>query len=388
MAIQITKVKPGEIITSDFINSFIDTLQVIDTRISALETASPGGGAPIIVSLSPDPTEVNLKMGDELRIVGKNLGTSTLVSVTVDKVDVKQYKQGSSDSLLIVDIPTILGITDVGKDVDLVVTNLKGYDIYTFHLYPGETTQLSATLTVTNTVVPTTTIVGDGVTAYSYTFVVSTLSSLAEVYTLKPAIDKTGWVAKTYDENDKEITEVSIPKSQPTPSDTTIIVKVTIPTGQTGTGNLSLGLVAKHYPTISGYSGTVPITLGSTPTPVDDSFTFDTPVVIPNTAMSNGQLSVKSDGSKVTYRLTVHPKVKGDYLIATPTIQNNTGGIWKPVLKTSPATFTTIADGEPKLIIIDLTAGPDAPQTTMTVTVTKATDDNVKGAFIQPIKLA
>ncbi|MBF8294347.1 MAG: hypothetical protein HW389_892 [Bacteroidetes bacterium] len=387
MAIQITKVKPGELITSDFINGIIDALLALDTRIAKLEAAGAGGGAPIITALNPDPTQEEVRMGDELRIIGKNLSTSTLVSVTIGGEDVKQYKQGSSDSLLIVDIPTILGIPDEGDDVDLVVTNTQGYDVETFTLLPGETTTLSATLTVTNTVVPTEVITADGST-YDYTFTISALTTLDEDYTLVPSIDPTSWSVEAVDSQGTEITEISIPKSQPTASTHTVIVRVTVPVGATGSAKLKLTLVAKNFPTVTGFSGNVDISVGSTPDEVTDAFEFTDPNAIPSGSFdTNGNLLVAS-GSKVTYLLPVRPKDAGKYLIAEPVIENDPNKYWEAKVLNSPTDFTTSTPDEPKTIKIELKAtSSSAPETSMVVRVSKFSDSTVFAERDQTIKL-
>jgi hypothetical protein len=380
MSTQIARVKPGDLIKAEYWNSIVDELEALDARLANLEESAPGGGPPLIKSLDPSGP---LTMGDTLRIIGNNLGTSTLVSVTIANDPVTNFLSGSGDSILIIKIPPILGIPDAGKDVDLVVTNTRGSDSARFKLLPGETTVLSATLTVTNTAVPQKEIKADG-SSYDYTFTISAVSSMDEVYDLNPTVDKSGWEV-TVIKDGAEITELQIQKSQPSPSTRDVIVRVTIPTGATGTGNLRLGLASQKFPTVTGTSSVVPIAIGSTPGPVSTAITFATPSVIPGANFVNGEVLV-STTAKVTYRITATLADPGDYVINSPQILNDSGGLWTAVAKNDPMTFTTSQKDDTKIVIVDLTAKALAPTTSLVIKVTKA-GTTVSGEFTQVIKL-
>lgn len=380
MSTQIPRVKPGDLIKADDWNSLVDELVALDARLADLEENVPGGGPPVIKSLDPSGS---VKMGDTLRIIGNNLGTSTLVSVTIADVAVSSFLSGSSDSILIIQIPPILGIPNAGKDVDLVVTNTKGSDSARFTLLPGETTTLSATLTITNTSVPNKQINADG-SSYDYAFTISAVTSLDETYDLNPTIDKTGWTAVVIKDG-VQITELSIQKSQPSPSTRDVVVRVTIPTGSTGTGNLKLGLVSQKFPTVSGTSSLVPITVGSTPGPVTTDITFSSPSVIPGANLVGGEVLV-STTAKVVYRIIATLASAGDYVISSPQIADDGGGLWTAVAKNDPMTFTTFGPNETKTVIVDLTAKASAPTTTLVVKITKS-GTTVSGQFSQTIKL-
>lgn len=380
MSTQITKVKPGDLIKAEYWNTLVDELEALDARLASLEESAPGGGPPLIKSLDPSGS---LTMGDTLRIIGNNLGTSTLVSVTIANNPVTNFLSGSGESILIIKIPPILGIPDAGQDVDLVVTNTKGSDSARFKLLPGETTVLSATLTVTNTAVPQTEIKADG-SSYDYTFTISAVSSLDEVYDLNPTIDRSGWDVAAIKDG-AEITELKIQKSQPSPSTRDVIVRVTIPSGATGTGNLRLGLASQKFPTVTGTSSIVPITIGSTPGPVSTAITFATPSVIPGANFVNGEVLV-STTAKVTYRITATLADPGNYVINSPQVLNDSGGLWTAVAKNDPMTFTTSQKDETKIVIVDLTAKALAPTTSLVIKITKA-GTTVSGEFTQVIKL-
>ena len=130
----ITRVRPGDLIRADDFNAILDGLEAIDARLRALEgNAGPGPDALRITNITPAAPRV----GDEMRISGANFGFSTGASrVAFDNIVVTAYKIGSSDSLLIFDIPEITGLPLAGRPVLLRVSNHSSSVLRTINLQP------------------------------------------------------------------------------------------------------------------------------------------------------------------------------------------------------------------------------------------------------------
>ena len=117
----ITRVRAGDLIRAEDFNLILDQLQALDARVSTLEgQGGPGPEALRITSVTPETPRV----GDEMKITGSNFGFSTGAHrVFFDSVLVTAYKIGSSDNLLILDVPEIPGLPTTGRATLLRVDN-------------------------------------------------------------------------------------------------------------------------------------------------------------------------------------------------------------------------------------------------------------------------
>ena len=124
MAISIQPPLPGDLITASFMKQLIDQLIAFDKRLASLEVTTPGaGGSLAIVSLSAS----DLNLGDELRIFGVNFGLPSENVVTFSGLEaVSQFKPGSNDKLLILDVPALSFLGDV-QVFEVEVSNPRGF---------------------------------------------------------------------------------------------------------------------------------------------------------------------------------------------------------------------------------------------------------------------
>jgi hypothetical protein len=104
MATVPNRVRPGDLITSSYVNTIIDELSDLERRLKLLETSSPptdptGEGAVSISSIVP---LIDLRCGQELTIFGENFGYSSgSQSVYFNSTRVTVFKTGSSNTKLI-----------------------------------------------------------------------------------------------------------------------------------------------------------------------------------------------------------------------------------------------------------------------------------------------
>lgn len=135
-------VRPGDLITADFMNRTLDRIDALEDRVDALEADGTDDGSVAITQLIPsggagDP----IRIGQELRILGRHFGFSVGGHrVYFDGTLITAYKPGSSDNLLVVDVPSLPDLPPGGETVTLRVTNGSTFDTRTITVHPVEQT--------------------------------------------------------------------------------------------------------------------------------------------------------------------------------------------------------------------------------------------------------
>jgi hypothetical protein len=121
MTQQLSTVRPGDLIRADDYNLLITAINDLVDRVVLLEAGggSTGGVAPAIDSISPTPPRV----ADTVLVTGRRFDYGIgAARVTVDGLDVTLLA-GSSDTVLIFQLPILAGIPDGGRPVALQVSN-------------------------------------------------------------------------------------------------------------------------------------------------------------------------------------------------------------------------------------------------------------------------
>src|SRR6185369_1788293 len=95
-----------------------------EARITALEGAVPVGGAVVITAVVPSGP---VHLGDELRLIGRNFGIAALNSININGTPVTGFKPGSSDTLLIFNVPAVQGVPAQGQTATLNLSNPNGF---------------------------------------------------------------------------------------------------------------------------------------------------------------------------------------------------------------------------------------------------------------------
>jgi hypothetical protein len=282
-------VKPGDLITAAYFNQVLGSF---DTRISALEAASVGGGQIVIQQLLPLG---NFYVGNQMHIVGQNFGLPANVVVTIGGQQVTTFAAGSGNTDLFFDIPAVQGLNPAGSLVTLSVDNSTSPApaSTTLTLFPVPLTSPSGNILTKMTGPPSVGSVTPG-NSYVYVFTITGFTSLTDNYAITATLDAAsaaaGWTVIAVDPvSQNTITSVSIPQGQNT---TTMVgAKVTIPaTAGVATAQVTLTLASNLKPGVSGFGSTL-ITVGAAPPP---------PNAIGLTIFSVGAGSVSPDGSSIT----------------------------------------------------------------------------------------
>jgi len=365
MAKVLDKVLPGDIISADLMNRIIGAINDHEALLSAST-----GGSLDITSVQP----VVLRMGEELKVFGTGLDPGTLKRISIDGNDVQlsSLKAGSGATLLAFDVPPILGIPDAGKTVVLTVENKGGASASEpFFLLPGLPTNLEASFNITRTTVtPGGALAAN--TSYEFTYSIEAFTSRSESYLLEPKLlsASAGWSVAVK----AGATEISIPKSQPTPSTTPVVLVVT--TGPAGGASLTLGVRAKNFAGVTGSSVADPVAIGSTPGAPNLDVEFLSPTVLGSVQkFSNGSLYIRIDANVANQKATVNPlnvrlKTPGIYTIGTPVVSNAN---WTVTIMNNPATFdTTGTPNAIKGVIFTVSAQAGAPDADVEIPVTGA----------------
>ena len=137
MPIDIQRVQPGDLITSAFVNSLIGHLEALDTRLLALEGSTrPAAGAVVITTVTPTPVRV----GQDLTVVGENFGVYIGAHrILLDGVSPSVVRPGSTDRVLVLPVPELRDLPDLGRAVTLLVSNATSSATRTITVLPAQT---------------------------------------------------------------------------------------------------------------------------------------------------------------------------------------------------------------------------------------------------------
>jgi hypothetical protein len=376
MTLAIQKVQPGDLITAQFFNGLIDVLAALDGRVATLE----GGITGPMRIISPLPSD-RIAMSDELRIFGEGFGVPSLATVTIDDShQVTTFKGGSSDKLLILDIPPFQ-VPDGGKLVNLTVSNARGAATTKFTLLPPVQRLPTGSLGITFAGGPATI----QQPAADFRFSVTADTTADETYTVSARLDNAPqeWSAFLTDPNLTRIAppEVRIPKQTTVP----IQIRVLIPIA--GSGTLFVTVTSKLNPDSLSQSQSIPVAVGGTVTPDPISVQFD---AFSNERTGNGKLSagaiVIPAGIETTISYFVTVTEAGNYTVAAPAF-TTTNPQWTARVGPPGPARPNVQPGQFEVKAV-LTPPANAPPSTLTMRVTKdGAEQTMFGRSILPIRI-
>jgi hypothetical protein len=134
MAISVSNVRPGELISSDLINFVLGKLTEFDGRISTLEA---GGTIGKVAITGFDPLN-QVAAGQVLSVFGNNFAFPPANNaVTMDDIPVTAFRPDSTDSMLKFVVPTSLNTGTAGKNVTIAITNNQGRGNALYRILPA-----------------------------------------------------------------------------------------------------------------------------------------------------------------------------------------------------------------------------------------------------------
>lgn len=387
MATLPSTVRPGDVITADLMNSLLLKCSELERRIQSLEGTGSSAGRPQITS--PTASDV-FHLGDELRVIGRNFGSPEDNTVFIDTtVQVRQFKRGSGDGLLIFDIPFVQNIPERGRSVPLTLNNPRGVAATSFNLAQPQVTLPTGALTVSLSSSPSETEI-EADSTYVFTYTITAGTTLDEVYDLTPRVDS-GWQARVVDANNRPIVPQAVfiarPFAPTTPTVASVRVQATIPPGTPdgATGNLTLTVASQRNPSgLRRTSDPKPLTVGSAAPPAED-IVIALGSTIPATAQGPNDVILVSPGTPVfaTFRVTV-PEA-GNYSVQPYSFRNDPGGLWSAThIGTQSGVFM-----QPPLatMTVQINARTGAPDAELVVRVVSDADAEVFGDIDQAVRL-
>jgi hypothetical protein len=310
MALDITHVQAGELITAALVNELIDELEKLDVRVTALETTGPTGGAVEIIAVTPQTLEV----GDVITIVGKNFDfLNGGARVRFNGFGPKTFAEESNDTLIICEVPDLgVVLPAEGLTVQLAVSNTTTTASRTITVKPPKLEQVGG-VNATFAGVSPDPIVANGTAELEFTLV-GELSMPATITLTPRAVGQggapLGWATKILNAAKAQVPNRQIAIG---PGETkAIYVALTIPPGTNSTPfTLELDISGDGIDD----SGDASLTVGQT-SKLDTSITKLSPLE-PSGAgvtLANGILSVPRNGL-ATLPIEADFTVEGDYVV-------------------------------------------------------------------------
>ena len=376
MPIQLKIPQPGDLIAIDYVRDLVTVLQQLDVRISKLEDLVPGAAGQLSIS-ELQWSSADLHIGDELTIIGVNLGLQGETRVDFsDLASVTVFKPGSNERKIILDVPA-MALGGDSKKLQLTVTNPRtGVDSRSVTVFQGLPTTPDGTINFAQAQFPGGTIqpAADLTIAFPLSIqnlnmdTVFNITSSANLLTSPPVVMTT----VVLNDLDQPITTIALPRTQLQPTTRTIKVKVSVPALPTGVtradANVIVALNVSSNPRLTPGSGMVPFTVGA-PAPVS-AFSFD---------ITGAQAPGSYDAATATLHLPAAQTPTNGYLVglSADLSKMTAGEAYTVTMKTGdnrwtvsgPTGFTLNVPG-PQQLNYRITPASGAPTTTLTVTIT------------------
>jgi hypothetical protein len=320
--------------------------------------------------------------GDQIQLTGKNFGVPDLNSIAIDGAPVTVINASlSSNTALVITVPSIQGISPQGQTAMLYLSNPIGSATWSLLLMPSQATTPTGQLAVAESQVSPTTAVAPG--NIFVTFTISGNTTLADLYTVAPTVDA-GWTAAlVVGQNDPALIvppQIAIPAANsPQMVNTSFVIMVTVPAGLPvgTTGNLNVTITSQTNPKNLNASTSQPYVLavGSLPGGSQDAVIVSLSTIqAPGSSPDGKTLVIPFNASPsviAIFNFQVNQPTTDDYSVTTPITFANSNG-WSATIL-SGGSFS--GPPNPPSMFIQLTAAeasgstPAASTTTMTIRV-------------------
>lgn len=384
-------VDPGGLITANWWNQVLHTINSFDDRISALEKGASASGQPIINPLPPGPWHV----GDSLTVTGQNLGPVQSTIVTIGTATVTQFNPGSGNTALSFTIPTLF-VAQTGTALLLTVQTPTGSATTSIIVYPAQATVPNGTLSLSP---PTQAPAGNlAAGVFTFTFVFTANLNMTETFTVSPSVD-VGWAAVYVDGAGNAITPSQLiiqPVSSSQPVSVSVPIKVTIPASPAPVGQLTLAITSVHNPSVLlKTAGPFALTIGS-------AGPLSNPNIQPSIGYSgpnanyDGTSVIVPAGTPVFVPFSCLFVNAGNYNVKVIQPSSNPGNLWTislfvptPNAQTGVGTITTtlpntnLTNG----IVVQVNSAAGAVNNSFTLHVESAANATIATELPVPIKL-
>lgn len=377
MALNLPRVRPGDLITAVQWNTVLDALDQIDDALDALGGGASPSGPPVITGLQPSDQP---PIGSELVILGSGFGDQSENLVLIASQPALIVDGGGTQ--LRVQVPPVPGVPPGGLQTQLTVTNPRGFASRPVRVMPAILTNPEGQLFATMTQPPAGPL--NAGASHVFVFTIQAVVNIAETYTLSPQLTAASlpnqWGVEVRDMADQPITSITIPAGTPPTGETRQVrVRVTIPAGAAAASAASLSLTVRSQrnQNLVGNSPNFNFAVGGAP-PAPEQLTVSRQGVTNGSVDPDGTVAARLPQTRVTY--SVAGTQNGvNYTVSLGTIPNGwtaavVGGTNQP------------ASGTQLTFRIDFTPGAGASAATFNLRVSRADDANVFGTRAQAVR--
>jgi len=359
-------IKPGDLITSQFMTDLIATLKDMESRIEGLETAQPDPAKLVITGLS---TTGPIRINDELQVYGKNFGygqgnLAVVFSDGAATYSIAGFKPGSGSEKLIFSIPPIPSVPQSGKIVTMTVSNTNGSDSRMIAVIPPPQVLIGNVDVELLSVSPGTVSAGSPAT---FKYRITSRANLKASFTISPVISVSQWQNMLL-VLDGSMTSIPNAAIQLNPGQVQE-VNIQIPSVPSSPSVSSFTLLVSAKGDVNGSDGPRTFVLGSPVAQPDDTISINFDYADPPEGYDSatGKVSL-AQGSSLTLSLWAIFKQADTYLLTTL----NTGTKWDIALSDPSSPFTMAStdlnqpDGTGKknvIIVITALSGASASGT-------------------------
>lgn len=389
MTVPVQRVQPGDLITSSFVNSLIDTLVDLDRRIASLEAGVTTSRQMMI--FSPTPTDT-FHVGDEMRILGQGFGIPALNTVTFDNTArVATFKTGSSENLLIIDVPNLI-LPQQGKVVTMAVSNATGFAQTSFNLLPEVPKLPVGTISMNQVASPQQLVQAPG---FDLFYNVGAAVNLAETYVVGAQLTNApGWQAFLADAQNNKLTPSELQLGAFASGQ--MHIRVVVPNGASGTAQLVVTVASKTNPAsntnpngiTTASTGILSLPVGGLAPGADKIGVAFNRVFAPAAFDGISTFTVpRNQTGTIGFMVTLPPGAPAANYTATLAFDQGATGWGAPQItdpQTSPPNAATCrfpnATGQ-KTILVNIAPQGNTQPTNLTITVTADADpNNVRGS--------
>jgi hypothetical protein len=270
MSIILPNAQPGDLITAGGWNKLLALMTDLERRVQALEVLNPGSSGRLQIATLSFPSNV-LHMGDELHILGTNLGIAGETTVSFGSLATVTSFTSMTDREIVLTVPAMA----IGSDslaMTLLVNNPRtGADAKDIVVFQAVSTRPDGTILVGPPIFPAGNVVGDMVLTIPIKITTLTMD---ETFKIATTLLPQSLNATITDEGDQTISQLLLPKTErPSIANRTLKVKFTVPSGMQGPGSIALVLTSERNPALVASMAATPFTLGA-PGPVN-AFAID-----------------------------------------------------------------------------------------------------------------
>jgi|SRR5688572_6266292 len=378
------RVRPGELITAELMNQILAQLESLETRVTALETSTPGSSGVEITGFDgPTPFRVN----QPLTMRGRGFSNpGELNRLTIGGAPVTRFGFDSTTTQLTFTIPEVPGLAEAGTTVPVRVTNVANEsDTSELTLRPAIIVPRGRLEVVYRTppVMPAGELTITGSRTYVFGFEITAFVDREARYTLAPTITGSGgWTATMVSEGSEPPNVITIPAGV-TGVTRTVRVSVTVPAAAAGTtGQLTLNVSENTAGTgVVPGNAQISLTIGSPPPTPDTRVRISLAGADPPASISGNGARFLRNNVQGTLRIMLHFSVGGAFMVTT-SMRNGTGwtsgGVDLPTFTVlAPAAGTTT--NQP--ILAQFAAGDSATNTDFLLRVQGPEGINVQYAL-------